>query len=103
MLESALNTPLQTFDGSDMYPSDIEKIARLSYGLATDHPFLDGSKRVAAASFDIGLSSNGIELKATDDDIINEFIELASGKIEFAEFFRWVKAFSSPMEDSNAF
>ena len=91
MLESALNTPLQTFDGSDMYPSNIEKIARLSYGLATDHPFLDGNKRVAAASFDIGLSSNGIELKATDDDIINEFINWLLAKSSLPSFFIGLK------------
>lgn len=30
MLESAIEAPLQTFDGSDLCPSDLEKIARLS-------------------------------------------------------------------------
>ncbi len=94
MLESAINAPLQTFDGSDIYQSDIEKIARLSYGLAMNHPFIDGNKRIAALSLDLGLSGNGIELKAADEDIISEFIGLASGRIEFAEFLRWVKASS---------
>ncbi len=96
MLESAINAPLQTFDGADLYPSDVEKIARLSYGLAMDHPFLDGNKRIAAASLDLGLSANGIELNAADEDIIGEFIALASGEIEFAEFLRWVEASSLP-------
>ena len=99
MLESAINAPLQTFDGYDLYPSDIEKIARLSWGLAMDHPFLDGNKRIAAASLDIGLSANGVELEAAEEDIINEFIELASGKIDYAEFLRWVEASSLPKED----
>lgn len=94
MLESAINAPLQTFDESDVYQSDIEKIARLSYGLAMNHPFIDGNKRIAALSLDLGLSGNGIELKAADEDIISEFIGLASGRIEFAEFLRWVKASS---------
>ena len=98
MLESAVNAPLQTFDGSDLYPSDIEKIARLSYGLAMDHPFLDGNKRIAAASLDLGLSANGIELEAKDEDIINEFIALASGKIRFEEFLRWVETSLLPKE-----
>ena len=99
MLESAVNAPLQTFDGSDLYPSDIEKIARLSYGLAMDHPFLDGNKRIAAASLDLGLSANGVELAASDEDMINEFITLASGKIRFEEFLCWVDASSLPKDD----
>ena len=44
MLESAVSTPLQTFDGSDLYPFETEKLARLSYGLVMDHPFFDGNK-----------------------------------------------------------
>ena len=47
MLESAINTPLQTFDSSDLYPTAIDKIARLSFGLVIDHPFIDGTKRIA--------------------------------------------------------
>ncbi len=92
MLESAINTPLQTFDGADLYPSLIEKIARLSYGLVMDHPFLDGNKRVAALLLDLGLSSNGIELEATDEEIINEFIGLASGEVDFGKFLAWIRA-----------
>ena len=33
-LESAVSAPLQSFDGLDLFPSDIEKISRLGYGLA---------------------------------------------------------------------
>ena len=39
MLDSAINTPLQTFDSTDPYPTDPDKIARLSFGLVMDHPF----------------------------------------------------------------
>lgn len=52
MLESAINTPLQTFDSSDLYPTAVDKIARLSFGLAMDHPFYDGNKRIAAKALD---------------------------------------------------
>jgi hypothetical protein len=39
LLESAVNTPFQTFGGVDLYPSIFDKAARLCYGLAKDHPF----------------------------------------------------------------
>lgn len=44
MLDSAINTPLQTFDSQDLYPTTIDKIARLSFDLVMDHPFIDGNK-----------------------------------------------------------
>lgn len=96
MLESAINTPLQTFDGSDLYPFETEKLARLSYGLVMDHPFFDGNKRIAALVLDLGLSANSLELKVTDQEMIDEFIELASGKITFHEFLSWVEKLSLP-------
>ena len=51
MLESALNAPLQTFDSSDLYPTAVEKIARLVFGLVMDHPFIDGNKKNCGLSF----------------------------------------------------
>ncbi len=91
MLDSALNTPLQTFDGCDLYPTIIEKITRLSFGLIMDHPFFDGNKRISAKILDVGLSANNISLTATNEEMITEFIGLASGKITYHNFLTWVK------------
>lgn len=98
MLESAINTPLQTFDGVDLYFFETEKIARLSYGLVMNHPFFDGNKRIAATALDLGLSGNGLELKATVDEVIDEFIRLASGEIKYNDFLDWVEELSLPKE-----
>lgn len=38
MLDSALNTPFQTFAGKDVYPSLQQKAARLCFGLVKNHP-----------------------------------------------------------------
>ena len=48
MLDSALNTPFQTFAGKDVYPSLQQKAARLCFGLVKNHPFVDGNKRIGA-------------------------------------------------------
>ena len=45
-----------------------------------DHPFIDGNKRIAAKVLDLGLDANGISLKATNEEVIEEFLALASGK-----------------------
>ncbi len=92
ILDSAINAPLQTFDSQDLYPTTIDKIARLSFGLVMDHPFIDGNKRIAAKVLDLSLDANGISLKATNEEVVEEFLSLASGKIDYPSFLSWVKS-----------
>ncbi|MGD9910100.1 MAG: type II toxin-antitoxin system death-on-curing family toxin [Candidatus Izemoplasmatales bacterium] len=47
ILDSAISSVYQTFMGKDLYPSDVEKICRLSFNLNTSHPFIDGNKRIS--------------------------------------------------------
>ncbi len=49
LLESAIARPFQTFDGGDLYPTIIEKVAALGESLIINHPFVDGNKRTGAA------------------------------------------------------
>ncbi len=46
-LESALNSPLATFDGTDLYPDIVDKAAMLLNSITNNHPFIDGNKRIA--------------------------------------------------------
>lgn len=89
ILDSAINTPLQTFDSTDLYPTDTDKIARLSFGLVMDHPFIDGNKRIAAKVLDMGPDMNGIFLKATNEEVIEEFLGLTAGKPTIPVSFPW--------------
>ena len=41
LLDSAINTPFQTFGGQDLYPTVLEKASRLGFGLIRNHPFVD--------------------------------------------------------------
>lgn len=90
MLDYAISTPLQTFDLQDLYPTAIDKIARLSFGLVMDHPFIEGNKRIAAKVLDMGLDMNGVFLKATNEEVIEKFLGLAAGKIDYPGFLSWV-------------
>ena len=47
LLESAVNAPFQTFGGEDLYKTIFDKAAHLAHGLAKNHGFVDGNKRVA--------------------------------------------------------
>ena len=46
LLESAIETPFQVFDGEELYPTIQAKGTRLGYGLIKNHCMLDGNKRI---------------------------------------------------------
>ena len=62
LLDSAINTPLQTFAGKDLYPTVLEKAARLGFGLIRNHPFIDGNKRIGTHAMLVFLAINSISL-----------------------------------------
>jgi len=92
MLDSALNAPLQTFDGQDIYKDAVNKIIRLSYCLVCNHPFIDGNKRIAALIFNVLFQLNSFEIDLTNAEEIDLFLSLASGKIDFNSFKQYVIA-----------
>lgn len=85
-LDSAINNPLQGFCGVDFYPTDLEKIARLSYNLVSEHPFCDGNKRSGANTLLVLAKLNHFELNFTQDEIINLFLKVAASEISYDEF-----------------
>ena len=46
LLDSALETPFQSFGGDELYPTIQAKAARLGYGLIKNHCMIDGNKRI---------------------------------------------------------
>ena len=92
MLESALAAPQQTFGSKDLYPTPIEKIARLAFGLVMNHPFLDGNKRIGAFVLNLEMAANGIHFKVSNDELSEEFYNLAAGEIDYPSFLSWVKS-----------
>jgi len=50
ILESALAQPYMSYDGQDLYPTLIEKVAALGFSLINNHPFVDGNKRIGHAA-----------------------------------------------------
>jgi len=47
LLHAAVARPFTTFEGNDLYQSDLEKAAALFHSLIKSHPFMDGTKRTA--------------------------------------------------------
>lgn len=96
LLESAVNAPFQTFGGYDVYPTIYEKAARLGFGLAQNHAFIDGNKRIAAHSVLDFLALNGIEIDCTEAELVSLFLKLAASEVTFDDLVSWLKNHSSP-------
>lgn len=92
LLDSALQGQFQTFGGIDLYPSILEKAARLAYSLVTNHPFVDGNKRIGAHAMIMFLYLNGVDLSFTQKELIDLFLSLAAGNTDANELHRWLQA-----------
>ena len=90
ILDSALNTPFQTFAGKDVYPSLQQKAARLCFGLVKNHPFVDGNKRIGAHVMLVFLALNGIELQHTQTELSEVILQLAAGALQPTDLLDWI-------------
>lgn len=89
MLESALYRPQQR----EIYgePDLCELASAYLFGIAKNHPFVDGNERTAFAAADLFLYFNGLSVEAEQADIIQLVMMVAAGEIDeagAAAFFR---------------
>lgn len=90
-LEAAISAPMQSFGGQDFYPTDVEKIARLGYGLASNHAFLDGNKRIGAMMVQLLLKWNGYHLVLSSGELADMFIAIADGSAKEENLLAWIQ------------
>ncbi len=91
LLESAIAQPRQSFDGADLYPSVLDKAVALGFSLISNHPFVDGNKRVGHAALEVFLLLNGYELEASVDEQERIILAVAAGEMSRDEFSAWVE------------
>lgn len=91
-LESSVSQPHSTFAGQDLYPDLESKAAALCFSLVLNHPFVDGNKRVGHAAMETFLVLNGLEIDCSVAEQEKTIFSLAEGKLERADFTRWVKS-----------
>ncbi|MBS0558051.1 MAG: type II toxin-antitoxin system death-on-curing family toxin [Proteobacteria bacterium] len=92
LLESALGRPQQLYAYGDPRPDLADLAASLAFGLARNHPFVDGNKRTAAVSCETFIVLNGARLPASDAELYVLFLALAEGKLAEREFAAWLRA-----------
>ena len=90
-LEAAISAPMQSFGGQDLYPTTVEKIARLGYGLASNHAFVDGNKRIGAMMTQLLLRWNGFQMSLRSGELADMFIAIADGSAGESDLLAWIQ------------
>lgn len=90
LLESALDRPRNRFH----YESDTdlcELAAAYGFGIARNHPFVDGNKRVAFQAMYLFLGLNGLRIDAPEAEVVALILALASGGLDEAALASWLR------------
>jgi death-on-curing protein len=75
-----------------------ELAASYGFGLAKNHAFLDGNKRIALAVINTFLQVNGVTLTASELEATHFIVELAAGNLTEKELAAWIGKNSAPFD-----
>ena len=89
LLESALARPRNQASYGE--PSAFDLAAAYAFGIAKNHPFVDGNKRVALVTSVTFLELNGWRFLATEEEAAVAFLDLAGGRLTERELSRWLE------------
>lgn len=96
LLESALARPRNLFAYSEQEISIPRLAAAYAKGIAANHPFVDGNKRIAFIVSLTFLKLNGLAVTATKEDRVLTFWKLAAGEISEEQLALWFERNTVP-------
>lgn len=96
LLDSALARPQQLNSYGDPTPDLADLAASLAFGLARNHPFVDGNKRTAHVCYRAFLELNGATVLASEQDMYLAMLGLAEGSLPEADFAAWLRRHIQP-------
>src|SRR3990172_6365399 len=94
LLESALARPMAAFGNSDLYKDPFIKAASLMQSIIKNHPFVDGNKRTAITAASILLQRNNYTLTASNKELEQFTLKVASTNTEIGKIAGWFKKHS---------
>ena len=96
LLESALARPQQKWAyESGAVLTDLA--AAYGFGIAKNHPFIDGNKRTAFMTLFSFLYANGVHLQASEPEAVTVMLGVASGELGEAELAAWCRDRGAPV------
>ncbi len=97
LLLSAINCPISKSEYESPRPDLCELAAAYAFGIAKNHPFLDGNKRSAAVTCEVFLILNGLQPTASEDDKYPVYLGLAAGELHEDTFADWLRKNTTPV------
>lgn len=95
LLDSALQRPPNLVAYG--HPSIHELAASYAFGLAKNHPFFDGNKRIAFLAAATFLESNGYAFHGSEVDAVLKTLALAAGELDEVGYAHWLEEHSQPV------
>jgi death on curing protein len=95
LLESALERPRNRF----VYDPEVDLAALAAaygFGLSSNHPFVDGNKRVAFQAMYLFLGMNGFRIDVPEEEVVSLILSLASGELDEPSLADWIRQHISP-------
>lgn len=89
LFESALARPQQLAHYGE--PDAADLAASYAFGIARNHPFVDGNKRTAFVALELFLALNGFALQASDEACVLTMLALAAGELDEAVLAAWIR------------
>lgn len=89
LLDSALSRQVQLANYASIDLAGIA--AAYAFGLAKNHPFVDGNKRVAFLALGLSLRLNGYRLIAPQSEATQTILMLAAGELSEEALATWIR------------
>ena len=96
LLDSAVYRPRASFGGQDLYPDLFSKAAALGHSIVSNHPFIDGNKRVGFEAMRLMLRLNGYDIHASLETKYEFVMDIAKGRLTEQAIADWLKQHSQP-------
>lgn len=91
LLDSALARPRHMHAYGDPIPDLADLAASIGFGLARNHPFVDGNKRTAHVCYRVFLALNRSTLSASEEEKYVTTLALAEGALSEPDFAKWLR------------
>jgi death-on-curing protein len=98
LLASALARPKQLFAHGGAEATLSRLAAAYAYGIARNHPFVDGNKRTAFVVSLLFLRLNGLALEASQEEKYEVFMALAAGRLDEQGLSSWIEKHAAPLK-----
>ncbi len=90
-LQAAISRPYQTFQDKELYPKPEDKASAILESIISNHPFVDGNKRIGYVLMRLILIENGMDITTSKEEKFEFILDVAKGKLKFEQIKLWIQ------------